>query len=88
MFVYVVLDKEVANLALSRRKITEVERSMVADAETTARLERARHRVLGDEMENDKVYGGKEAFLENDELPPFMRNDVAMKLLGITDPDA
>ncbi|RYZ88549.1 MAG: hypothetical protein EOP06_10745 [Proteobacteria bacterium] len=86
MFLYLVMDRRVANLAISRRKLSEVERVMSGAPEANEQLGAARAQALrvpvgvGD----DKVYGGSEAFsCLDDEMPAFMRDDVAMKLLGI-----
>lgn len=77
MFIYLVLDKSVSNLAMARRKLAVVERHMVDFPEAVARLEAARARALNGE---EKLPGVPD---DDGELPPFMREDVAMKLLGI-----
>jgi hypothetical protein len=77
MFFYLVLDKGVANLAIARRKLAAVERHMVEFPEAVVQLEAARSRAL---IGEEKVPGSGS---DDDELPPFMREDVAMKLLGI-----
>lgn len=82
MFFYLVLDKGAANLALARRRLASVERGMFQAPDAPATLEAARARA----SRNDgKFYGtiGGFGHGHEDELPPFMRDDVAMKLLGI-----
>ncbi|MBC8143172.1 MAG: hypothetical protein H7Y38_17230 [Armatimonadetes bacterium] len=82
MFIYVILDKTVANLALARRKVAEVQKQMVNSEESARQIDQTRLRLIGGELEPSKVYGEIEAFPQDD-LPPFMRDDVAMRLLGI-----
>ena len=84
MFIYVILDKTVANLALARRKVAEVQKQMVNSDEAKKHIEQMRIRLVGGELESSKMYGGLEALSPpTDELPAFMRDDVAMRLLGI-----
>lgn len=83
MFIYVILDKTVANLALARRKVADVQKQMVESEAATQQTEQARLRLIGGELESSKVFGDEEGFPNPDELPAFMRDDVAMRLLGI-----
>lgn len=74
-FLYVVMDRTIANLAIARRELEMLAQEMTRS--TPIRF-----------TTSDKVHGnaGIEIFSESedeDELPPFMRNDVAYKLLGI-----
>ena len=87
LFLYVILDKEIANLALARRKVAEVQKQMVETEEAALEIERIRLRLVGGELEHSKVYGNMESFSQSDELPAFMCDDVAMRLLGINTAD-
>jgi len=82
MFLYVILDKTIGNLALTRRKIAEIQKRMVESESAAREIEQIRLRLIGGELESSKVYGGNEVFPEI-ELPAFMCDDVAMRLLGI-----
>lgn len=86
LFLYAILDKQEANLALSRRKVAEVLREMVASDEMAKQIEKLRQRLTGGELE-PKVFGNVDSFAQPEELPAFMRDDVAMKLLGINTED-
>lgn len=85
MFLYLVMDRNVANLAMARRKLALLEYQMVETPEAAANLETARADALGVSYYDDKIYGLNTEFgaVDDGELPPFMRDDVAMKLLGI-----
>lgn len=76
MFIYAILDKTVANLALARRKVADVHKEMIHSEEEAVRIEALRRRLIGGELESSKVYG-------IEEMPPFMNDEVAMRLLGI-----
>ncbi len=86
MFIYLILDRSVSNLAFARRKLAAIEFKLVETPEATARLDVSRANAIGLSTCDDKVYGtpgGFGAVSDDGELPPFMRDDMAMKLLGI-----
>ena len=89
MFMYLMLDRSQANLALARRQLAEVEHSLICSPHASEELDAARIRALARFSGDGKVHGNS-GFPdgENDEeLPPFMRDDVARMLLGIPSED-
>ena len=80
LFLYVVLERDKANLAMARRKVAEVESSLVHLPNASQRIEAARARYM------NRTVGACEskAFTSQEEAPPFMRDDVVLKLLGMS----
>lgn len=77
MFIFLTMDRAIGNLAMARHKMALVEQDMIDFPDAHAKLAAARARALqGDDESHDSAE-------DAGELPPFMRDDVAMKLLGI-----
>ena len=87
LFMYLVLDRQTANLVMARRKLAEIEGDMISEPDADDILEAARIRALSLGCVSNKLFGRNGKFLveeSDEELPPFMREDVAMKILGIS----
>lgn len=94
-FLYLVLDRMAANLGLSRLKMTAIAEELTRSESESRLLDIECHYVMDVDSLRSKIerienYGSNSLFamsLSDEEIPAFMRTDVALKLLGV-EPDA
>lgn len=84
IFVYMVLDRESANVVMARRKLKEIRCALIATPAMTQSVDEERFAMLRMPSGRGKLDEVDETW-DDDELPPFMRDDVALKLLGINE---
>jgi hypothetical protein len=90
-FLYLILDRALGNLALTRLKLTAIEEELT-QSDTDSRLMDIECDYLMDsdnirsKIERIRDYSDNNMFaksVRDEEIPAFMRTDVALKLLGV-----
>jgi hypothetical protein len=86
LFLYVVMTRDTTNLVMARRKMAEIATQILQAQESRVQVEIAQFAALlqnppatGTLGFNEKLDVTEE---DEDELPPFMREETVMKLLG------
>ncbi len=77
MFLCLVMDRAQANLAMTRRKLADLEARVAQRMEIESRIERARHSADAPGRPEKKAA----------DVPAFMRDELVMRLLGIDSAD-